>query len=56
MGKGLHKFFKAVVNELNISLSTLVESVSKVSHFITEPSNFSEVSRLPEDVKKSWLK
>ena len=27
-----------------------------MSHLIPEPSNFSEVTRLPEDVKKAWLK
>ena len=40
MGKGLHKFFKAVVNELKNVLPTLGESGSEVSHFIPEPRNF----------------
>ena len=56
MGKGLHRVFKAVVNELNTALSTLVESVSKVSHFIPEPSNVSEATRSPSDVKNDRLK
>ena len=56
MVKGFHKLFKAVENELNNTLDNLVELVSEVSHFIQEPKNFSEISRLPEDVKKSWLK
>ena len=34
MGKGLHKLFKAVVNELNNALLHLGESSSEVSHFI----------------------
>ena len=38
------------------SLPTLGESVSELSHFIPELSHFAEVKRLPEDVKKSWLK
>ena len=34
MGKGLHKLFKAVLNELKNALPNLVESDSEVSHFI----------------------
>ena len=49
--KDLHKFFKAVLNEINITFSTLGETVSEVPHFIPEPSNFSEVTILPADVK-----
>ena len=56
MGKGSHKFFKTVVNELNNALANLGESVSEVSPFIPEPMNFSEVTRLPADAKTSWLK
>ena len=56
MGKGLHKVFKAIENEINNVLRTLWESGSEVSRFITEARNFSEVTRLPADVKKSWLK
>ena len=52
MDKGLNKVFKAVVNELNNSLPTLGESISEVSHFILEPSNFAVVTILPEDVKR----
>ena len=51
MGKVLHKVFKAVVNKLNNALPYLVELGSEVSHFIPEPSKFSEVTGLPEDVK-----
>ena len=35
MSKRLHKFFKSVVNELNNVLTTLGESGSEMSHFIT---------------------
>ena len=37
-------------------MTDLGESGSKVSHFISELRNFSEVTRLPEDVKFCWLK
>ena len=56
MGKGLHKLFKAVVNELQNAFPTLGESESEVSHFIVGSSNFSEVTSLPAYVKKAWLK
>ena len=56
MGEGLHKLFKAVINELENSLPNLGESGSEVSHFIPEPSNFTEVTILPVYVKKVWLK
>ena len=32
------------------------ESVSEVSHFIPEPRNFAEVTKLSENIKKPWLK
>ena len=53
--KGLHKVFKAVVNELNNMLPTLRYLGSEISHFIPEPSNSSEVIRLPADVKKNLV-
>ena len=56
MIKFIHKVFKDVVNKPNNVLRTLVESGSEVSHFIPESSNFSEVTKLPADVKKVWLK
>ena len=40
MGKGLHKVFKAVVNELSQALPILGESGSEVYYFILEPRNF----------------
>ena len=55
MGKVLHKFFNTVVNELNNAFYNSVESGSEVSHFILEPSNFTEITRLPADVKTLWL-
>ena len=44
------------MNELNKSWTNLGESGSEESHFITEPRNFAEVTRLPAEVKKAWLK
>ena len=32
------------------------ESGSEVSHFIPEPRNFAEVTRLAENIRKPWLK
>ena len=56
MGKGLHKIFKTVVRENLRDLPPLGESGSEVSHFIPEPRNFAEVTKLSDDKKKPWLK
>ena len=56
MGKGLHKVFSTVVKEILQELTALGESVSEVSHFIPEPRNFAEVTKLSENIKKSLLK
>ena len=37
-------------------MKPLGESGSEVSHFIPEPRNFSEVTKLSEKIKKPWLK
>ena len=34
MGKGLHKVFKAIINDISLVLPTLGESGSEVSYFI----------------------
>ena len=52
MGKGLHKVFKAVVNEILQVLPILGESGSEVFYFISEPRIFAEVTILSEDIKK----
>ena len=52
MGKCLHKLFKSVVNGINNSWHTLVESGEELSHFIPEPRNFAEATRLPAVFKK----
>ena len=49
MGKGLHKDFKAVVNEIFQVLPILGEYGSEVSYFIPWPRNFAEVNRLSEE-------
>ena len=56
MGKGLHKVFSTIVKEILQELATLIESGSEVSHFIPEPRNFAEVTKLSEKIKKPWLK
>ena len=38
------------------ALPIVGESISEVSHFIPEPRNFVEVTRLLEDIKIPWLK
>ena len=48
MGKGLHKVFSKIVKKISQELATLGESVSEVSHFILEPRNFAEVTKLSE--------
>ena len=56
MVKGLHKVFNNIVKEISQYLPPLGESGSEVSHFIPEPRNFAEVTKLSDDQNKSWLK
>ena len=56
MGKGLHKVFKTIVKDISQDLPPLGESGSEVSHFIPEPRNFAEVTKLSHDKKKPCLK
>ena len=46
MGKGLHKVFNTVVKEISKDFSPLEEYGSEVSHFIQEPRNFADVTKL----------
>ena len=55
MGKGLNKVFKTVVKELSQDL-LLAEYGSEISHIIPEPRNLDEVTKLPDDIEKHWLK
>ena len=36
-------------------MTALVESGSEVSNLIPEPRNFSEVTKLSENIKKPWI-
>ena len=56
MGKGLHKVFKVVINNMSQVLPILGESGAEVSYFIPDARNFSEVTRSSDDTKKPWLK
>ena len=56
MGKGLHKVFKDVVNEISQVFPILGESGSEVSYFIPDPRNFAEVTMLSYEIKKPSLK
>ena len=56
MGKGLHKVFSAIVSEISQELTNLGEYGSEVFHFISEPRNFAEVTKLSENIRKPWLK
>ena len=50
MGKVLHKVFSTFVKYISQELTPLGESGSKVSHFIPEPRNFAEVTKLSENI------
>ena len=56
IGKGLHKVFSTIVKKILQELTNFGESASEVSHFIPEPRNFAEVTKLSENIRKPWLK
>ena len=56
MGKGIHKVFSTIVSEILQELTNFGESGSEFSHFIPEPRNFAEVTKLSENIRKDWLK
>ena len=56
IGKGLHRVFITIVSEISQELTNFGESGSEVSHFIPEPRNFSEVTKLAENIRKPCLK
>ena len=56
MGKRLHKLFKTLVKEISQDLQPLGDSGSDVPHFIPELRNFSEVTKLSDDINEPWLK
>ena len=51
MGKGLHRVFSTIVKDISQELTNLGESGSEVSHFIPEPRNFAEVTKLSENIR-----
>ena len=56
MGKGSHKVFITIVKEISQEFTNFGESGSEVSHFIPEPRNVSEVTKLSENISKPWIK
>ena len=54
--KGLHRVFSTIVSEILQELTNFGETGSEVSHFIPEPRNFAEVTKLAENIRKPWLK
>ena len=56
MGKGSHKVFKTIVKDISQDLPPLGESGWEVSHIIPETKNFSEVTKISDDMYKTWLK
>ena len=56
MGKGLHKVFSTVVKWIFQEQTPMGESGSEVSHFIPEPRNFDEVTKLSENIRKPRIK
>ena len=52
MGRGLHRLFKTVAAEIRKDKPDMGEPGSEVAPFIPEPRNFSEVCRLPAEVRK----
>ena len=55
-GKCSHKLLSTIVKEISQELTNFGESGSEVSHFIPEPVNFAEVTKLSENIRKPWLK
>ena len=56
MGKGLHRVFSTIVSEVSQEFTNFGETGSEVSHFIPEPRKFAEVTKLAENIRKTWLK
>ena len=50
MGKGLHKVFRTIVSEILQELTNFGKCGSEVFHFIPEPRNFAEVTKLSENI------
>ena len=55
-GKRFTHIFSTIVSDILQELNNFGETGSEVSHFISEPRNFAEVTRLAESIRKPWLK
>ena len=51
MDKGLHKVFNTAVKHITQDLPPLGESGSEFPHFILEPRNFAETTKILDDIK-----
>ena len=51
MGKVVHKVYSTLVKEISQELTPLVESGLEVSHFVLDPRNFAEVTKLSDNIK-----
>ena len=47
-----HRVFSTIVLEISQEMTNFGETGSEVSHFIPEPRNFAEVTRLEENIRK----
>ena len=56
MVKGLHKVFKTIIKYILQDLPPLGESGSEVSHLIWEHRNFAKVTKLSDEINKTWSK
>ena len=56
MGNGLHKVFSTVVKEISQEFTPLGEYGSEVFHFIPKPRNFTEVTKISENILKPRIR
>ena len=56
LGRGVHRLFRTIAREVNKETPEMGEQGSEVAPFLPEPRNFAEVTRLPAEVKKPWLR
>ena len=56
VGRALPTVSVSRIKEISQVFPPLGESGSQFSHFIPEPINFSEVTRLSDEIKKPWIK
>ena len=56
MGKGLHKVFKTVVKHIFARIANFGRIWFRSFPFHPEPRNFAEVTKLSDEINKTWLK